>query len=80
MSFDGSIEVYVNDSAKTESLPGSVPVQVKGTQVSTFSVGNRSFPLKLTHYQNYYKSGGALLLVVEINQEGPMFRRLWRCE
>lgn len=70
ISFDGSIDVFIDDSEKTESLLGSIPVQVKGTHVKKFSEGIRSYSLKLSHYQNFYNSSGAILLVVEINDNG----------
>lgn len=65
-SFDGQITVFKDDSERKESYLNDVPTQVKGTGVKTFTVGNRKFPLDIIHYQNYYKRGGCLLLVVEI--------------
>ncbi len=74
-SFDGHITVYKDDSEKAESYINDVPTQVKGTGVKEFSKGNRNFRLDLVHYQNYYKRGGCLLLVVEIleNTETKIF-------
>ncbi|KRF59828.1 hypothetical protein ASG97_00115 [Bacillus sp. Soil745] len=65
-SFDGQITVFKDDSERKESYLNDVPTQVKGTGVKKFTVGNRKFPLDITHYENYYKRGGCLLLVVEI--------------
>lgn len=70
VSFDGKIEVFADDSEKIESLVGHVPVQVKGTQVKEFSQGKISFSLKLSHYRNFYKTNGVLLLVVEVKETG----------
>jgi len=70
ISLDGKIEVFIDDSEKTESLMGHVPVQLKGTQVKEFSQDKISFSLKLSHYRNYYKTNGALLLVVEVTETG----------
>lgn len=51
VSFDGEIELFIDDSQTVESRYGSVTVQVKGTQVQNFTEGNRKFPLKLAHYR-----------------------------
>jgi hypothetical protein len=67
-SFDGHITVFKDDSEKKESYLNDVPTQVKGTGVSEFSKFNRKFPLDIVHYNNYYKRGGCLLLVVEIKE------------
>ncbi|MFB3164736.1 hypothetical protein ABLO26_25580 [Neobacillus sp. 179-J 1A1 HS] len=74
-SFDGQITVYKDDSEKKESYINDVPTQVKGTGVKTFTKVTRKFPLDLIHFQNYYKRGGCLLLVVEIleNTETKIF-------
>ncbi|SEM87168.1 hypothetical protein SAMN04489762_1261 [Terribacillus saccharophilus] len=65
-SFDGYITVH-NDASKTvNSFMYNVPTQVKGTEVDEFSDSSRSFPLEIADYQNYYKQGGCLLLVVEV--------------
>ncbi|MDC0764907.1 DUF4365 domain-containing protein [Brevibacillus sp. AG] len=69
VSFDGSIDVFIDDSETVESLIGSVPIQVKGNQVEEFSGNKRTFSLKVSHYQNYYNSNGVLLLVVEVNEK-----------
>lgn len=65
-SFDGHISVYTDDSEKAESFINHVPTQVKGTEVEDFTSTIKKFPLELKHYQNYYRRGGCLLLVVEI--------------
>lgn len=65
-SFDGAITIFENNSEEVESYLNEVPVQVKGTQVNNFSKKTRTFKLNTTHYENYYKRGGCLLLVVEI--------------
>ena len=70
ISFDGEIEVFKDDSESVESLIGKVPVQVKGTQVSEFTQGNRTFPIRLDHLRNYYNSQGVVLFVVEIKASG----------
>lgn len=74
-SFDGKITVYKDDSERKESYINEVPTQVKGTSVKKFSTGNRNFRLDIVHYENYYKRGGCLLLVVEIleNTETKIF-------
>lgn len=66
ISFDGEIEVFIDDSQTVASLYGSVAVQVKGTEVEFFSQRTRSFSLELGHYENFYSKSGTLLLVVEI--------------
>lgn len=65
-SFDGYITVYKDDSEKAKSYINDVPTQVKGTEVKEFTKGTKEFRLDLVHYENYYKRGGCLLLVVEI--------------
>lgn len=65
-SFDGSITIFKDNSDKAESYINEVPVQVKGTQVTRFSEKTRTFSLNTTHYENFYKRGGCLLLVVEV--------------
>lgn len=65
-SFDGSITLFKDGSEKAESYLNEVPVQVKGTQVQNFSRKTKTFKLSMTHYKNFYKRGGCLLLVVEI--------------
>ncbi|TFJ91521.1 hypothetical protein [Lentibacillus salicampi] len=65
-SFDGLITVYKDDSERKESYMNDVPTQVKGTKVQKFTTGTRTFPLDLSHYQNFYQRGGCLLLVIEI--------------
>ncbi|WP_126429977.1 DUF4365 domain-containing protein [Brevibacillus marinus] len=70
ISFDGQIDVFVDDSGRTESFVGSVPVQVKGKGVKKFTEGKISYSLNLSHFKNFYKRDGTLLLVVEINEEG----------
>ncbi|MBP1905864.1 hypothetical protein J2Z32_002512 [Paenibacillus turicensis] len=68
ISFDGKIEVFTDDSEKTESYYGSVPVQVKGTTVNTFSGQERQFRVSISHLKNYYKNSGVIFFVVEIDQ------------
>jgi hypothetical protein len=70
ISFDGDIKVFANNLETKESLIGSVPVQVKGNQVSQFKIGKRSFGLELEHFRNYYDREGVLLLVVEMKDTG----------
>lgn len=70
ISFDGDIEVYKDDTESVESLIGKVPVQVKGTQVTEFTMGARTFSLGLDHLSNYYDSNGVILFVVEIKKNG----------
>lgn len=70
ISFDGDIEVYKDYTESVESLLGKVPVQVKGTQVTKFTMGVRTFSLGLDHLSNYYDSNGVVLFVVEINKSG----------
>lgn len=65
-SFDGSITVFEDNSEKAESYINEVPVQVKGTQVTGFSEKTRKFRLNMKHYNNFYKRGGCLLIVVEV--------------
>lgn len=65
-SFDGQITVYKDDSQRKESYLNDVPTQVKGKGVQKFTKGNIKFPLNIKHFENYYKRGGCLLLVVEI--------------
>lgn len=68
ISFDGKIEVFTDTSEKTESYYGSVPVQVKGTTVNTFSGQQRKFQVSKSHLKNYYKNSGVIFFVVEIDQ------------
>ncbi|GAA0135364.1 DUF4365 domain-containing protein [Paenibacillus sp. YSY-4.3] len=76
ISFDGEINVFIDDSEKAESFYGSVPVQVKGTNVESFSNDKVNLRLKIAHYKNYYKKGGAVIFVVEIKgQENKIFYR-----
>ncbi|PFR36754.1 hypothetical protein [Bacillus cereus] len=70
ISFDGDIEVFKDDSESVGSLIGKVPVQVKGTQVQEFTNGIRTFSMGLDHFQNYYRSQGVVLFVVEIKSNG----------
>ncbi|MEH7387852.1 hypothetical protein V7147_21005 [Bacillus sp. JJ1521] len=70
ISFDGDIEVYKDHSESVSSLIGKVPVQVKGTQVTEFTNGTRTFSMGLGHFKNYYDSQGVVLLVVEIKKNG----------
>lgn len=70
ISFDGAIHVFKDESERVSSLCGSVPVQVKGTQVAQFTRGNREFRLNIEHYRNYYSRQGVLLLVVEVKNDG----------
>ncbi|MGE8001500.1 DUF4365 domain-containing protein [Lysinibacillus sp. NPDC093190] len=67
ISFDGHIDVMQNTSEKRSAFLGKVPVQVKGTNVKHFSGLKRSFSLELDHYRNFYKTSGAILFVVEID-------------
>lgn len=75
ISFDGEIEVFKDDTESVHSLIGKVPVQVKGTQVQEFTAGNRTFPMGMGHFQNYYNSQGVIIFVVEIkkNRESKVF-------
>ncbi|HFJ9318695.1 TPA: DUF4365 domain-containing protein [Bacillus tropicus] len=75
ISFDGEIEVFKDDTESVQSLIGRVPVQVKGTQVQEFTAGNRTFPMGMDHFQNYYNSQGVIIFVVEIkrNRESKVF-------
>ncbi|MFF3024467.1 DUF4365 domain-containing protein [Gottfriedia sp. NPDC057948] len=68
ISFDGKIDVFLDDSEKKESLKGHVPVQVKGTYTPKFTEGNRTFPVEIADLQNYYNSNGVVYFVVEINR------------
>ncbi|MCC2251786.1 hypothetical protein JUJ52_17705 [Virgibacillus sp. AGTR] len=65
-SFDGQITVFEDNSEQKDSYINDVPTQVKGTEVKEFTVNNRTFSLDLSHYNNFYKRGGCLFLVVEI--------------
>ncbi|PFZ93859.1 DUF4365 domain-containing protein [Bacillus wiedmannii] len=70
ISFDGDIDVFKDNTETVESLIGKVPVQVKGTEVEKFTDGIRTFPMELSHLQNYYNNQGVILFVVEIDQDG----------
>lgn len=70
ISLDGDLHVFKDNSCTVKSFLGKVPVQVKGTHVEEFAVGNRTFSLSIDHYRNYYNSFGAVLLVVEILETG----------
>lgn len=67
ISFDGHIDVMQDTSEKRNALIGKVPVQVKGTSVKHFSGQKRSYSLELDHYRNFYKTNGAVLFVVEVD-------------
>lgn len=67
-SFDGSITLFKDASGTKESYINEIPVQIKGTLTDHFSESTRSFRLEMDHYNNFYKRGGCLLLVVEILQ------------
>lgn len=75
ISFDGEIEVFRDDTESVQSLIGRVPVQVKGTQVQEFTERNRTFPMGMDHFENYYNSQGVIVFVVEIkkNRESKVF-------
>lgn len=67
-SFDGYITIHKDKSKGKKSYINDIPTQVKGTMVENFSE-TRSYPLELADYQNYYRRGGCLLLVVEISKK-----------
>ncbi|GIO42228.1 DUF4365 domain-containing protein [Paenibacillus apis] len=69
ISFDGEIIVFNDSSHTTSSFNGSIPVQVKGTQVKFFSDNKRTFSLQLAHFENYYKKEGVIIFVVELREE-----------
>lgn len=67
ISFDGHIDVMKDSSERKDSFLGKVPVQVKGTGVKKFSKSTRNFSLELEHFRNFYKTNGAILFVVEVD-------------
>jgi hypothetical protein len=69
VSFDGEIIVFNDSSHTASSFRGSIPVQVKGTQVKSFSDSKRTFSLQLAHFENYYKKNGVIIFVVELRKE-----------
>ncbi|KQO18052.1 DUF4365 domain-containing protein [Paenibacillus sp. Leaf72] len=69
ISFDGEIIVNKDNTSSVKSFIGKVPVQVKGKQVTEFTVGNLMYNLQLKHLHNYYKHGGILYLVVELKYD-----------
>lgn len=67
VSFDGHIEVYKDHFMKVNSLLGRVPVQVKGKTVKSFSPMQAKYSVKVDDLKNYYREGGAIFFVCEIN-------------
>ncbi|MEB2280204.1 hypothetical protein LAV73_09375 [Lysinibacillus xylanilyticus] len=67
ISFDGHIDVMKDASEKRDAFLGKVPVQIKGTGVKQFSGPTRSYSLELDHFRNFYKTNGAILFVVEVD-------------
>ena len=67
-SWDGNIFVYKTKSVKSDFF-GKVPVQIKCERVKIFNGNSRSFQFNLIDLENYYRDGGILVFVVEINSE-----------
>src|SRR5699024_1548492 len=66
LSWDGYIQVYNGPIQKKGDLNGKIPVQVKGTKVSSFSDVSRKYTIEVTDLKNYKLDGGAMYFVVEI--------------
>lgn len=64
-SWDGEIWVYDNPRKTKDKLFGKVPVQVKGKKVLKISK-EAKYPIKKVDLENYYKNGGVLFFLVEI--------------
>ncbi len=67
ISFDGHIDIMQDTSERRNAFMGKVPVQVKGTSVKHFSGRKRTYSLELDHFRNFYKTNGAVLFVVEVD-------------
>ncbi|MEB5480757.1 DUF4365 domain-containing protein [Shouchella clausii] len=67
-SFDGEIMIYDGSIENKKNLREKVPVQVKGTKVKNFNKKSRSFSVKLTDLQNYFRFNGVVLFVGEIRK------------
>lgn len=65
--WDGSISIYNNYAKTNNDWEYKFDIQVKGTQVESFSNGNIKFPLDVVILKNYQKTGtGTLFFVVEV--------------
>lgn len=75
-AWDGFLYLYPDDSMKTETMIGRIPVQVKG-KTGEF-VESLSYPINTSDLRNYMREGGCLYFVVLINdrQERKIFYRM----
>jgi len=68
MSWDGTIFVFDHKKSK-ENFFGKVPVQVKSTKVTKFSLDLYSKNFSTTDLNNYFQDGGILIFVIQIDNE-----------
>ncbi|MCM3173236.1 hypothetical protein [Paenibacillus sp. MER 99-2] len=72
VSFDGHIDVFSDNSEKKVNFVGKVPVQVKSTGVQQFSNSNITYIFEMADIANFFKTGGVLLFVGEVNENGEV--------
>lgn len=77
-SWDGYIYVYGNSQKNKEHFRGKIPVQVKSSEVKSFSGETRTYSFDVVDLKNYSKDGGIILFVVEfiLNKHRIYFKRL----
>lgn len=68
--WDGTIELYKNDSNKTTDIVGIIPVQVKGKKATTKSKVEKEtyYNVKISDIENYRKTNiGTIYFITEID-------------
>lgn len=73
ISWDGTIYVFENEKREKEFYSGTVPVQIKCTDVEEFSDEFVSHKFEVKDLINYEKNGGILLFVVEVKSQNRQF-------
>lgn len=70
VSWDGHVYVYLDKARTKGALRGRVPVQVKGTELSDHTRNEITFSMETDDLRNYLHSGGIILFVVYIGEDG----------
>lgn len=66
ISVDGEVIFYSSQARKVSTFGGTIPVQVKGTEVSLISKGKAAFrKFDLDTFRNFLKLNGVLVFLVE---------------
>jgi len=68
--WDGSIFIYNSSKARNDNLEGRINIQVKGTQVSSFSGDTFRHPFRVSDLNAYLKDSGVLYFVVQVLETG----------